>query len=150
MTVTPDGLTRQWFKEVWDEGREEAIDRLCAADCVVHGLTGPGGSPLVGPGAFKSVFHTFREALGDLEIEVLRTVVQGDLCVAHCRVKGKHVGQGFGGAPTGRQVDFEGMTITRTRGNQLAEGWNTFDFLTMYQQIGWVGNPVLPSASASG
>ena len=146
MTATPESLTRQWFKEVWNEGREEAIDRLCAADCVVHGLTGADGPPLVGPAAFKSIFHTFRGALGDLEIEILRTVVQGDLCVAHCRVKGKHVGHAFGGSPTQRQVDFEGVTITRTRGDQLSEGWNVFDFLTMYQQIAWIENPVLPSA----
>ena len=28
MAITPDAIARQWFKEVWDEGREEAIDRL--------------------------------------------------------------------------------------------------------------------------
>ena len=25
------------------------------------------------------------------------------------------------------------------------QGWNTFDFLTMYQQLGWVRNPPLPA-----
>jgi hypothetical protein len=37
MTATPDALARQWFKEVWDEGKEEAIDRLLSPDVVVHG-----------------------------------------------------------------------------------------------------------------
>lgn len=45
MTPTPDAVTRQWFKEVWDEGDEAAIDRLMAADGTVYGLTGPDGPP---------------------------------------------------------------------------------------------------------
>ena len=28
MPSTPEAVIRQWFKEVWDEGNEEAIDRL--------------------------------------------------------------------------------------------------------------------------
>ncbi len=144
MTPTPEAVTRQWFKEVWDEGNEQAIDRLMAPDGQVFGLSGPGGPPLNGPAAFKPLFHTFREALGDLEIIIERTTVDGDFCTAYCRVKGRHVGHAFGGAPTGRPVDFNGITITRVRDGQLVEGWNVFDFLTMYQQIGWIGNPVLP------
>ncbi|MEP6917825.1 MAG: ester cyclase, partial [Acidobacteriota bacterium] len=132
MSTTPDAVVRQWFKEVWDEGREEAIDRLMAPDGVVHGLTGPGAAPLTGRGQFKELFRTFREALGDLEIAIEKTVVEGDLCVAYCRVKGRHVGQAFGGPPTGRPVEFTGITITRVRDGLLAEGWNSFDFLTMY------------------
>jgi predicted ester cyclase len=144
MSPTPDTVIRQWFKEVWDEGKEEAIDRLFAADGTVSGLTGPDGPPLVGPAAFRPIFNMFREALGDLEVIVERTLVDGDLCTAHCRVKGRHVGRALGGEPTNRPVDFAGMTIARVRDGQLVEGWNVFDFLTMYQQIGWVPNPVTP------
>ena len=142
--MTPEAVTRQWFKEVWDEGKEDAIERLMAADAVVHGLTGPDGPPIVGPAAFKPVFHTFREALGDLEIAVERVVVDGELCAAFCRVKGRHVGRALGGDPTGRPVEFTGVTITRVRDGKLIEGWNVFDFLAMYQQMGWISNPVGP------
>ena len=144
--ANPDALARQWFKEVWDEGNEAAIDRLMAPDARVHGLSGPGGPAMIGPAAFKAVFHTFREALGDLSIAVERTVVQGDVCATHCRVKGRHVGHALGGEPTRKPVDFEVITIVRTNGDQIVEGWNVVDFLTMYQQMGWVKNPVTPSA----
>jgi predicted ester cyclase len=146
MSTTPDAVIRQWFREVWDEGREEAIDRLMAPDSIVHGLVGPGAPPLGGPEPFKELFRTFREALGDLQIAVEKTVVQGDVCAAYCRVKGRHVGHAFGGPPTGKSVEFSGITIARVRDGRLSEGWNVFDFLTMYQQIGWVGNPPLPTA----
>jgi predicted ester cyclase len=142
MSTAPDAVLRQWFKEVWNEGHEEAIDRLIAPDGVVFGLTGPGGPPLVGPAAFKPLFHMFREALGDLAVEIERTLVDGEYCAAYCRVRGRHVGHAFGDAPTNAPVDFHGMTIVRVRDGKLVEGWNCFDFLGMYQQIGWVPNPV--------
>ena len=141
MSKTPDAVVRQWFQEVWDEGREDAIDRLASPQAVMHGL---GASPMRGTGEFKKLFHTFREALGDLEIAVEHTVTQGDTCAAHCRVKGRHVGHALGGTPTGRPVEFIGIVIAVIRDGRIVEGWNSFDFLTMYQQIGWVKNPPVP------
>jgi predicted ester cyclase len=141
MPDSPDTIVRRWFKEVWDEGREDAIDALLAPHAVAYGL--PGG-PLHGPTAFKTLFRTFREALGDLSIEVVRTVTQGDDVAAYCHVTGRHVGSAFGGAPTGQSVDFWGMTIICVEDGKIVEGWNSFDMLSMYQQIGWVANPPLP------
>jgi predicted ester cyclase len=141
MTSSPDAVVRAWFKEVWDEGREEAIDRLMAPYAVAYGL--PGG-PIQGPTAFKPVFRTFREALGDLTIEVVRTVVQDDLVAAHCHVTGRHSGSALGGEPTHQPVDFWGIAMVRVEDGQIVEGWNCFDMLSLYQQIGWVATPPVP------
>ena len=46
------------------------------------------------------------------------------------------------GTPTNKVVAFDGMIIARVRGEQIVEGWNCIDFLTMYQQMGWVAAPV--------
>jgi predicted ester cyclase len=143
--MNPDQLVRAWFHEVWDEGREDSIDRLMAADAQVHGLSGPEGpTTMVGPDQFKPFFRMMRAAFGDLEVQVLRTVVQGDMAVAHCHVIARHVGETLGGPPTQRPVEFDGVTITRVKDGKLVEGWNVFDFLSMYQQLGWVKAPVLP------
>ena len=141
MSMTPDAVARRWFKEVWNEGNESAIDRLMHPDAVAHGLA---GDAIRGREGFKGLFRTFRAALGDLRIDVERTVVEGDTCAALCHVVGKHVGHAFGGAPSGNAVDFYGMTMFRIKDDQLIEGWNCFDFLSMYQQIGWVQAPVVP------
>ena len=85
-----------------------------------------------------------REALGDLEVKVERTIVQGDTVAAHCHVIARHVGETLGGPPSGKVVDFYGITIARVQNGKLIEGWNVFDFLRMYQQMGWVKEPVLP------
>ena len=139
--MKPDEVARQWFREVWDEGREDAIERLMAPNAVAHGL---GEAPLTGPDEFKPIFRMFREALGDLQIEVARTVVEGEMVAVHCRVRGKHVGNAFGAPATWRPVEFWGITILRVRNGLIVEGWNAYDFLSMYQQLGWVRNPPLP------
>ena len=144
MPESANDVVRRWFKEVWDEGREETIDELMAPYAVAYGL--PGG-PIQGPTAFKPVFRTFREALGDLSSQVVRTVAEGDLIAAHCHVTGRHSGVAFGGNPSGQSVDFWGITIVRVEDGKIVEGWNCFDMLCMYQQIGWVANPPLPAAS---
>jgi predicted ester cyclase len=144
MVETPDVVARRWFKEVWDDGDESAIDRLMHPDALVHGL---GATPIRGPEQFKPFFRVFHRALGDLKIDIARTVVQGDTCAVHCRVVARHVGPDLGGPATGAPVDFWGITILRVENGRIVEGWNSFDFLTMYQQIGWVADPVLPGQS---
>ena len=150
MSNTPDAVTRQWFKEVWDEGREESIDHLAHAEITIHGLSGPGSPPMQGTAPFKQVFRMFREALGDLEIKVERTVTEGDTSAAYCLVKGRHVGISLGGPPTDRPVEFAGVAICRVRDGVIVEAWNSFDFLTMYQQIGWIKNPPCPDGQLPG
>lgn len=34
--------------------------------------------------------------------------------------------------------------MIRVEDGKIVEGWNCFDMLGMYQQIGWVANPPLP------
>ena len=49
---------------------------------------------------------------------------------------------------------FSNIRIHIDRGNKfirfcdgkIIEGWNSFDFLTMFQLMGWVSNPVAPAS----
>jgi predicted ester cyclase len=72
-------------------------------------------------------------------------VTEGDRVAAHCRVVARHVGDALGAPATNTPVTFTGVAIARVRDGQIVEGWNNFDFLSMYQQIGWVKNPPLPA-----
>jgi predicted ester cyclase len=63
-------------------------------------------------------------------------IVEGDLCAVHCEVTGTHTGDGLGISATGRDVRFSGMCIIRVAHGQIQEAWNSFDFLSFYQQLG--------------
>jgi steroid delta-isomerase-like uncharacterized protein len=136
MNDTADVLVRRWFEELWNQGREDTIDRLLAPGAIVHGLPTPGGQPIRGGDAFKPFFRRFRAAFPDIQVTVERTVTEGDTAAAYCHVKGTHLGDALGTPATNHRVEFHGICIVRVAGNQLVEGWNCFDFLTCYQQIG--------------
>jgi len=130
---TPDEILHDWFESVWVRGDESAIDRLMHPNAVVHGL---GEAPMRGPAEFKPYFHTLRAALGELQIRLSETIVQGDRVAAVVNVGARHTGDALGIKATGRPLQFHGITMARARDGMLVEGWNAFDFLGMYQQIG--------------
>jgi hypothetical protein len=79
--MTPDVVVRSWFKEIWNEGREEAIDRLADENFIAHGAPS-----LRSPADFKVLYRQFRRALSDIDVTVERTVTQGEYCAGYCRV----------------------------------------------------------------
>lgn len=95
----------------------------------------PLGQPIVGPAAFRSFYDQFRAGFSQLRVTVERTVTEGNLVAAHCHCTGTHDGPFLGKAPTHSPVDFRGLVIVRIANGKFVEGWNTFDFLTCYQQI---------------
>jgi len=60
------------------------------------------------------------------------------------------VGPAVGEGAVGLDVDFWGISMITVEDGRIAEAWNCFDMLCMYQQIGWVANPPLPMPIAQG
>ena len=128
-------IQRRWFQEVWNEGRESAIDEMAAPDAIGHGLTDPEGKEVVGIEAFKAMYRAFRGALSDIHVDVQQLITEGDVSVARCVVTATHTGEGLGKTPTGNRVTFTGMSMVRERDGKIVESWNNFDFATMYQMM---------------
>ena len=139
MPNTPDAVVRTWFEDLWNQGKEDTIHRLFAADGLAHGLA---GGPLRGPDAYAPFYARFREAFPDVRVDVVQTITEGELVAAHCHVTGTHRGNSMGLA-TSKPVDFWGMTMLRVRDGKILEAWNNFDFLSFYQQIDML--PQLPA-----
>ena len=129
-------LLRRWFEEVWNKGREEAIDEMFAVDGVAHGLGDKSAEPLRGTEAFKPFFRNFRTAFPDIQVIVEDVITEGDKVAARCTVRGKHQSDSLGFAATHRPMEISGMCITRIRDGKIVEAWNNFDFMSMFQQLG--------------
>jgi len=136
MAATPEALARTWFTKVWNDGSEAAIHEMLAPDAKMYGLPTPDGKPLVGPADFVPFWRKFRTAFPDMKITVERAVEQGDMVAVHCRVVGRHTGDALGFAASHKPVEMWGMGIARVEDGRIVETWNSFDFLTLYQQIG--------------
>jgi steroid delta-isomerase-like uncharacterized protein len=128
-------LLHDWFQQVWNDGDVGAIDRLLAADAVIHGLQDAQGNQVHGKAGFLPFFQSFRNAFPDMRIEVEDVIAEGDQMVCRCVVRGTHSGDTLGFAATQRPIEFTGMCWVRVRDGQLVEGWNNFDFAAMSAQL---------------
>lgn len=152
MAPTNDTIIHRWFEEVWNKGREAAIDEMLTPDAIGHGLSDADGKALRGPAGFKPFVQGFRSAFPDMKVTIEDTVAEGDRIVGHCTVSGTHTGDGLGFKPTGRKVLFKGVCIMRLQDGRIAEGWNYFDFLGFYQQLGAlppIGDPAALATKAA-
>jgi predicted ester cyclase len=134
MPASASAVVRQWFEELWNQKREDTIDRLLSPQAKVFGLS-PGEEPIIGPDGFRPFYRKFKTAFPDVTVKVDHIVEQGEFCAVHCWCTGTHLGEGFGKA-TRTPVKFHGIAIARTTNGQIIEGYNCFDFMTAFQQIG--------------
>jgi predicted ester cyclase len=121
-------LLHRWFEEVWNQGREATIDELMATDCLNHGLADEHGNDAHSVAAFRAYWHKLRREFPDVHISVEDALTEGDRIAAHCLVKATH-------APSGKPVEFTGITIARWKDGQCIEAWNNYDFAKMQAQL---------------
>lgn len=119
-------LTYRWFQEVWNNGRRDAIDELMDANGVIHGIEGINAP---GPEGFKVFYDSFRQQFPQVHVEVEDTVSQEGYETSRCLVTATDANN--------QTVKFTGMTFVQVRNNKIVESWNNFDFLSMYQQLGF-------------
>jgi steroid delta-isomerase-like uncharacterized protein len=131
-------VMHRWFEEVWNKGREEAIDEMFADEGIAHGLVDENGEELRGPTGFKPFFRRFRGAFPNIEVIIEDCICEGDKAAARCRVRAKHTGDALGIAATNNPVEFTGLCIIRVKDGKIVEAWNNFDFASLNQQIGIV------------
>ena len=136
-----DSIQHRWFEEVWNNGRADVIDEMLDPNVVLHGLADPSGNEVRGAEAFKSFYKGFRAGLPDIQVIIEDTVSEGEKVVTRCTVKATHTGDGLGVSATGNTVEFTGMCMTIEKDGRVVECWNSFDFLTMMQQIGLISPP---------
>jgi len=127
-------LTRRWFDEVWNKGRESAIDELLRPDAIAHGLADVGG-PLPAPETFRRFYRQFRSGIPDVHITVDQVIAEGDTTACRITCVGTHSGDGMGVKATGRKVRVSGLCMIRWKDGQIAEGWNEFDAAGLMRQI---------------
>jgi predicted ester cyclase len=134
--MPPDNkaLSRRWFEEVWNQGRDEVIDELFAPGAIAHGLA-DNGQDLPGPAEFRRFYRQFRSGFPDVRITVDEVVAERDLTCCRITGRGTHSGDGLGIKATGRKVTVSGMVMIRWSNGQIVEAWNEFDSAGLMKQI---------------
>lgn len=126
----------RWFEEVWNKGREEAIDEMLDDDIVAHGLTDASGEMVRGKEEFKVFYRNFRASFPDIHVDLEETIAEGEKLAAVCKVTASHAGDGLGFRATNNRIEFSGIIMVRLKGDKIIEAWNYYDFISMFGQMG--------------
>ena len=126
-------LTRRWFEDVWNKGREATIDELIAPDCVAHGLEDT-GKDLPG-NQFRRFYKQFLSGFPDVKMTVDQVIGEGDTTAVRITARATHTGDGLGIKATGRKVKVSGICMMRWRDGKIVEAWNEFDAAGLVRQV---------------
>ena len=125
---------RRYLEEVFNRGNLEVANEIFDR-YVSHQ---PDGSTLErGPEDVKRFVGEFRTAFPDLRISVDDQIAEGDKVVTRVTLRGTHQKMFRGTAPTGKEVEINGITIFRfSSEGKVVESWDSYDqFRVMRQSI---------------
>ncbi len=100
----------RFFEEVVNKGNLAVIDELLAANFVDHSAP-PGIAP--DRDGYKQHFAMVHSALPDHHTTLEDMFAEGDKVVQRFTARGSHKGEWMGIAPTGKQIELEGIAIHR-------------------------------------
>lgn len=124
---------RRFIKEVFNEGRLEAVEQYLSPNYVFHGA--PAGTT-PGRDGVKQIVSAFRAAFPDLEISIEDQVAEDDKVCSRVTTHGTHKGNLFGVAPTGRSITMTGLTMVHVVGGRITESWVKNDVIGLLNQLG--------------
>ena len=111
-------------------GEFDALHEILSPDYVLHPEEARGVEGLT------EVIEGYRSALTDLTVTIEQQFGEGDYVATRTTIRGRHDGDLMGVPPTGREVEFSGLTISRCRDGRIEEEWELADTMSLLQQVG--------------
>jgi steroid delta-isomerase-like uncharacterized protein len=111
----------------------DTLDEVYAPDVVWHNPEGD----IQGLEEAEQFVAMITTAFPDMSTTVEDVIAEGDKVVTRVTIRGTHQGEVEEyGPPTGKQVELEGITIHRFEDGKIVEEWNSYDNLSILQQLG--------------
>jgi predicted ester cyclase len=110
--------------------------RLYAPEIVLHGY---GLAP--GIDAVRAHYERLWTGFPDVALRTDDVFEAGDRVASRFTVSGTHTGPFRGIAPTGRRIEYGGITIFRFADGRVVERWSMTDTLSLLKQLGVTGMP---------
>lgn len=126
--MNPATLFTQWFDEVWNKANEAFIDEMLHEHVITHGLDPTGTAH--GKKAFQDYYKNLRASFPETVFDTKVLVQDADTVTIYSNITAK--------SDSGTTVVFCGISTARYEGDKIAETWNCYDFLKMYQQLGHI------------
>jgi len=138
-TIYEPALTAQEIKSIetlyraFTEKDPDLLDEACTLDWQDIPLA-PGQGP--GPDGLKKLMPVLFAALPDLKIVVHEIVGSNGHAGVRASIRGTHLGEIFGIAPTGRDIDVALHEFHHLQGGRITHTWHLEDWFGMLILIG--------------
>ena len=133
MSEANKGTIRTVREEAMRKGRLDKLAGLYTDDYIYHGI--PMLGDLRGPAAFRDLVTGFIDAVSGFQETVEDQLAEGSKVVTRLSGRGKHTGELMGVAPSGNELRWTAIIISRFVDGKIAEEWAEFDALSFSQQL---------------
>jgi predicted ester cyclase len=113
----------------------EVFDDILTPDYVVHPEEARGAAGL------QAMVEGYHAALSNMRVDIDQQFSAGDRVATVSTLRGVHEGDLMGTPPTGREVSFTMITISRFEDGRIAEEWEIADTVALLAQIGALPEP---------
>ena len=117
------------------QGDFEALHDILDDDYVIH------PEEAAGVDGLTELVEGYRSAIGGLTVTIDQQFSAGDYVATRYTISGTHAGELMGKEPTGKEVAFSGITVSRCRAGRIAEEWELTDTVGLLRQIGALPEP---------
>jgi len=133
---TNKSLVRRMIHEAYNEGNPDIVDEIVSPDFIGHENGQTTKSSLVVKGKILETMSRFFH----YKLTIEDTLAEGDKVAARWILRGKY-------KESGKNIEIHGIFMGRFHEGKLVEGWQTFDNLRIFRQLGFTVSP--PSAEAA-
>jgi predicted ester cyclase len=131
--VENKGVLYRFVQEVINHRNLARAEEFLAPTYLDHSL--PGGAA-AGIASWRQAANRCLSAFPDLRVELEHEVADGDQVGFRYTIHGTHKGELFGIPPTGKPVTVSGMGMVRLIDEKVVEAWQSWDLLSLLQQLG--------------
>lgn len=124
-------VAEEYANRIWNKKDLKAIDELLDVKIVIHSLLGD----FKGTNAMQKIVQSWLTGFPDLHVDNMAVVCENDRVFIQWKAHGTHTGAFKGIAPTGRKVNYEGVTIYRINMGKIVEYWAYTDMLHLIEQF---------------
>jgi len=127
------------FWEAFNSHNLDGWDEICSANFINHDPGLP--TPHADLPTLKPMIGMLQTAFPDIKASEEDLISEGDRVVVRRIFRATHKSDFMGVAPSGKEVEFTGIFVSRLSGGKIEEHWAVFDALGLLQQIGAVPIP---------
>ncbi len=130
-------VVRQYFENAKSD--PNVCDEIFAPVFRFHTLQHASVTPQVvesTPQSEKASYEWLKTVWGDWQMTIDEMIAEGDRVMVCWTFQGTHQGEYMGLPPTNKKVSYSGINIFRLTDGKIAEIWDLYDRLWLWQQLG--------------